>query len=405
MVLFIIISISTLLFSAYLIYYTYQIGSFSGATTVHGRIIDVSGDPIDNVLVTQDESETLSDIDGYWTLEGVDEGLITIRCYKRGFVPYETEWLAYPDEKRWVGDSPDDSPNNLSVYGDIELRREMTYISMDGELDGSLGIDLDLDPGLNLSGKTVRLTDGSDGESKSLQLDNGENTFTVREDGYFEVGLEDSANRVTGYHPLTGSIDITDSFEMMISTNSSIEWLSLNNFLNINLNYSFFPGSYDISLISDHYNHTVTINSEDPDGGAGSMGRNISLPPGIYEVEITGLEIRDIGFVNITMIEGENFLLNYDLDEGDVLVGYSQRSTNINYIYAIFYLIMAGAMIYGAIRITNEESTWAPLIILAFLGFFTRGPIDIYIFNINGVLSFILLILIIYIRRDMIKRK
>ncbi|MGA1822833.1 MAG: carboxypeptidase-like regulatory domain-containing protein [Thermoplasmatota archaeon] len=405
MILFIVISISTLLFSGYLIYYTYQVGTFSGTTTVHGRIVDVNGDPLEGVMVVQDDMTTVTDSGGYWVLEGVDEGLITIRCYKEGYVPYRTEWLAYPDEERWIGSSESDSPNNLSVYSDIELRKEITYIDMDDGEEGSLEVFLTVDPVMNVTGRTLRLTDGVNGEVEPHRLDDGVNRFTIETDGFFSIGVDGNNTSLTGYHPLEGTIDITASFREMVLINESVTWEPSDAYLNINLNHSFDPGSINISIRSGRYNTSIVLDAGLDNGETGAASRNITIPPGTYSVEITGIDIRDIGFENITMVEGEVLPLKYDLLEGDVLVGYSQRSTDINYIYALFYIIMAGAMIYGSIRVRKEESSWAPLIILAFLGFFTRGPIDLYIFNINGILSLALLILIIYIRRDIIKKK
>jgi len=212
--LFFLLGLSTLVFGAFIFYVTYELDSLEGRTILTGTVRDTDEIPLEGVNVRCGDRETTSDIDGRWTLHGIDEGLITVEFYKGGFVRFTMKWLAYP-----LADIEDDiekSANNISYsleesgLDDIMLKRELEEHEVEVYSNSSLPVRIDASfPGLSWPDE-LYYSNGT-GEMSSVSLNGKPVMINITGSGSFKVSFQENGPFVTGFHPVTGTISIPAS--------------------------------------------------------------------------------------------------------------------------------------------------------------------------------------------------
>ncbi|MGA1873809.1 MAG: hypothetical protein ACMUHY_09070, partial [Thermoplasmatota archaeon] len=63
------------------------------------------------------------------------------------------------------------------------------------------------------------------------------------------------------------------------------------------------------------------------------------------------------------------------------------------------YMVISLVLFFGGYYM-KKGGSWAVLLILAFVGFLSKGMIDLIIFNINSVLAIILVVVLFSIRSE-----
>ena len=396
------ISIFTLIFSGYLIYTTYQVMEFEGQTQISGRVVDSDGNPIVNVIVQQGSHETRTDDNGYWQMENADQGEIEVIFFKRGYHVARWEWVSFPIEDKWRKIKEEGSPNNLSAGGDIELTKELTWIDVEHGKSGNYStLTFEIDDVNKLPSSELIIEGGV--FSEEITIRNGTNLIEVPTKE-ITISLKGGDTHFNFYHPLGANLLIEEPLKEIIEKNSSFYWDPPASKFTLILDNYTVSETVDI-LFEERFTNKSMVDEIEPVEGSQEVRKTFEIPPGEYNVTVFGREIRDKGITNLTLRSDENFETNLDIDESGVILENTERELWWNYIYSAFYLAVAALCVYGGFRIRKEESSWAVLLIISFLAFFTFGPFDLVIVNINQLLAVVLVLLVFYIRRESMNKR
>jgi hypothetical protein len=328
-------------------------------------------------------------------LEGVPEGLVTLEFYKPGYVVYSLKWLAYPLDDF---DDIKESPNNISYSfteggsSDIQLQREIEQIMIDEYQNGTLTLSFVKDGSGALNISELFISNGKD-DLSAVSIDHADPSIEVIGDGSFKVGLNEEGPFLTGFHPVGYEIDITAEIIELAGSLDDVVWSGNSSNLQITVMNEEPYGKLQFRLIDNITGDLVGTYPYHDQSGIG-----FGIAPGIYDVEITGRELRDRFLRSIILNESEQRYLTVTLEEGDVDEDLD-LSIKGNYIVAVAYLGIALVMFFGAIYLRRGGS-WAVLLILAFVGFLSRGLIDLYIININQLLAIALIVVLFSIRSE-----
>jgi hypothetical protein len=152
----VICAVLCILFGAELILITSEISSFSGSTDIVGKVVDSGSEPLSNVSVRNRGISVFTDDLGIFDLKGVPQGKVEIELYLEGYVGLRIGLIAYPDEKRWIGD--EGAPNDLRddpfvLYDEIEWENAieadgstLEHIWNPSSLNSSITVNLDNRP-------------------------------------------------------------------------------------------------------------------------------------------------------------------------------------------------------------------------------------------------------------------
>ncbi|MFW3146149.1 MAG: carboxypeptidase-like regulatory domain-containing protein [Thermoplasmatota archaeon] len=392
LVLFFLLGTSTLLFSAFVLFNTYRIESYDGKTMVMGRVVDSDDEPLKDVMVTSGDIDVLTDNDGYFVLRNVDEGLIGLILFKPGFVRTEINWVAYPLSE--IDNEIEGSANDISDSFDIELKREMEQKDLEPYSNGTLTLEIYAEPGSYLDGLLLDIN------NKRTTLKPGVNLIEVEGNGSFNIVLSNETEGWTlpnlkGFHPVGSKVNITNAIPEDPSPNMYSP-ITLEN------------GTINLTLSTDHFYHNVHFNLVSLSGTLTtekimdideSSLIGIEIPPGVYSLEVTGESIRDRTYRWIVLNESQEKELEIELVKASTEKIY-KLSMKENYFVAGVY-ILAALLIFGGGILLRRNGPWGWIVGAALLGFITQGFFAFLIFNINHLITIILVVVLFYIRSDL----
>ncbi|MGA1820426.1 MAG: carboxypeptidase-like regulatory domain-containing protein [Thermoplasmatota archaeon] len=395
--LFFLLGLSTLVFGAFVFYVTYELDSLDGRTVLTGMVLDTDEVPLQGVTVRCGDREASSGTDGKWSLNGVDEGLVTVEFYKDGFVRFTLKWLAYPLSD--LGDDIEESANNISYslkesgLDDIMLKREMEMNEVSTYSNGTLSVRVDASF-RGLSGASELFYSNGTGEMGSIALNAEPVVMEVRGNGNFRVSLIENGPFVSGFHPVSGEIDITSEMMGLVSKNESVVWEGQDGGLNISM--SAYEDRHPVSIV---IHNRISDEVVDTRNLASPSDARFVLPPGVYSMKVHSRAYRDMVWQDIVIEEGSVVKLDVYLPEADVEAEFDDLSVKANYTLAVSYMVISLVLFFGGYYM-KKGGSWAVLLILAFVGFLSKGLIDLYIFNINSLIAIILVIVLFSIRSE-----
>jgi hypothetical protein len=393
--LFFLLGLSTLVFGAFVFYMTYELDNLDGRTVLVGNVLDSKDQPLEGVHIICEDRETVTDWNGEWILNGIPEGLVTLEFYKPGYVVYTLKWLAYPMDDF---DDIKESPNNISYSfkeggsSDLQLKREMELIEIDDYQNGTLTLKFERDGSEVLNVTELFISNGQD-PVLSVPVTGIDPTLEVAGDGSFLVGFVEDGPFLTGFHPAGFEIDITQELLTLSISGNDVEWGGGIGSIVVEISYPDPTGQVRAVLINNLTSEIIDYSTtNDP------STITFTTIPGVYNLELTGREIRDTQLGSIIINDSKQRVLDTTLKEGDV-DDELDLSIKGNYIVSVAYLGIALVMFFGAIYLKRGGS-WAVLLILAFVGFLSRGLIDLYIININQLLAIALIVVLFSIRSE-----
>ncbi|MBN1539706.1 MAG: carboxypeptidase regulatory-like domain-containing protein [Candidatus Thermoplasmatota archaeon] len=397
MTLFFLLGLSTLLFGAFILYITYDLESLDGRTVLTGEVKDTDDMPIEGVEIRCDDRETLSDADGQWTLKGVPEGLVTVDLYHPGYVRLSIKWLAYPlsDLEEGVDNSSNDLTYSLERSGDdgIVLKREMEIIERSFYTDGDLTLSVNLSA-MEPGDFTEIFYSNATKDLRTQPLGQGITRLVVSGNGSFRIGLENEGPFLYGFHPVPGEIDVTDALMEMIASGRDLQWSGLTGILNVSLQTTEEKHGSRV-IIRDNLTGNILVRRE-LELPAGAV---FSLPSGVYVIEVTSRFYRDVQLTGVVVPEGSRNDIQVDMEEADTESLLKELSVKGNFTIAVSYILISVVLFFGGYCL-KKGGSWAVLLILAFVGFLSRGPIDLFIFNINSLLAIVLVVVLFSMRGD-----
>lgn len=395
--LFFLLGLSTLLFGAIVLYMTYDLDSLNGRTVLTGDVRDTNDLPIEGAEIRCDDRKTLSDEYGRWTLNGVPEGLVTVDIYHPGYVRLSIKWLAYPLSE--MKDGMNKSPNNLtysleqSADDGIVLKREMEVLENSFYAEGDLTLSVDrsaLGPGDLME---IFYSNGTQ-DPIAQPLGEGITRMVVSGNGSFRMSFDPDGPFLSGFHPVPGEINVTDALEKMIASGRDLEW-------------SGIPGILNISMETSEEKHGSKITIRNNLTGEVLVSRDLdhpedvtfTMPPGVYLMEVTSRFYRDILVTGVVVSEGSREEIMVDLEKADTESLLKDLSVKGNFTVAVSYMLISLVLFFGGYYL-KKGGSWAVLLILAFVGFLSRGPIDLFIFNINSFLAIALVVVLFSMRGE-----
>ncbi len=396
--LFFLLGLSTLMFGSFLLYQTFQVDQWDGRSVVLGVVLDSEGQPLEDVIVISGSRETNTTTNGSWELNGVKEGIIKIEFYKPGYVISTLKWLVYPMEQ--LGDDIEKSANNISNSYKIELMKEIEEISLDKPINGTLILDLDNYDPIFINRSNIFVGNNISNLEKQT-LSGTYYELLVEGNGTFIISFSMGGPYLRGYHPVNSSIDITDGIRELIDTGKDTKWRSFNGMISLSIIWNDeIPSVYTYEIIERRTNESILqeqITDTEKD-------LEIAINAGCYKIDITGREIRDKTLKWIIVNENGTANVSVTIEKGDVDESLEDHTVKGNYTLSISYLLMAIILFFGGFYM-KKNGSWGVLLILAFIGFLSRGFIPIMGININTILSLILVILLFYIRAEYNKNR
>lgn len=395
--LFFLLGLSTLVFGAFIFYVTYQLDSLDGRTVLMGIVQDTDEFPLEGVQVKCGDRDTVTDDDGKWTLNGVDEGLVTIEFYKEGFVRYTLKWLAYPLDD--LGDDRENSANNISYslkeskMDDIMLKKELEEYEVSTYTNSTLSVRVDVSF-RGLSWASDLFYSNGTGEMSSIALNAEPVIVAVQGNGNFKVSFLEDGPFVTGFHPVHGDIDITGAMTELVSSNMDVLWEGDKGGLNLTI--SSFEEHHGVKLVVFD---KMKEREQDSRELASPTDVRFVLPPGVYSLKVYSRAYRDMVLEDIVIEEGSTESIDVFLLEADVEKDLENLSVKANYTLAVSYMVISLVLFFGGLYL-KKGGSWAVLLILAFVGFLSKGLIDLYIFNINSLIAIILVIVLFSLRSE-----
>ncbi|MBN1389891.1 MAG: carboxypeptidase regulatory-like domain-containing protein [Candidatus Thermoplasmatota archaeon] len=395
--LFFLLGLSTLVFGAFIFYVTFDLDSMDGRTILTGEVKDTDDEPLEGVHVICQDRETFSDENGQWTLNGVPEGLVNVDLFDPGYVRLSIKWLAYPFEE--VKDDLGKSANNLSYSfeqsGDegIILKREMVEYDLDHYSIGNLTINVGASIS-DLGTFTEILFSNGTKELRSQPISAGITTMIVSGIGSFKLGFDEQGPFLTGFHPVPGEIDVTTALKDMIIHDQDREWSGRNGILNV-------------TMVTEDEIHDLNIMIKDFFTGMSVSQRVLGSPidsvfilaPGVYTIEVTSRSYVDSLWSAVVMGEGSTEEMEIQLFMADTETRLDDLSVKGNFTIAVSYMAISLVLFFGGYY-TKKDGSWAVLLILAFVGFLSRGLIDLFIFNINSLIAIVLVVILFTMRGE-----
>ena len=391
------LGLSTMAFSLTIGYYTYQIDTFSGETSIVGTVIDSSGMPLEGVKVESDGIINNSDENGFWKLVGVKEGKINVDFYLPGYIKSRYNWIAYP--MSWIkNETLNGSSNDLSDGEEIILYRETDWEDIDVIDD----VCFDIHIWLNLSNVNAlgNLSISNEtGEWNGESISEGENTYRIKGGGAFSIRSFLVPGVIHGFNTVNDSLNLTDEIIKLIAAEGKVlpgeGKLTIGFGDDLNETEAVVISCYDINLGS-YFNRTIPSDE---------IGNNLTLDltAGSYNVSISGESFIDRGFSRIDINEGIYEYIEVNITKAQVNIFLEELSVRANYMVMVYYIVLSMFLLYG-IYIAGKGTSWMGFVLLSFISFLSRGIPTIGPINFNIILATVLVMVAFIMRSDFLTR-
>jgi membrane protein implicated in regulation of membrane protease activity len=395
LVLFVLLSISSLVFGGYVAVRNYQLDTDNGTTKLTGLVEDSAGDPLSDVSLRSGDSQASTDENGIFLLEGVDVGIVIIDIYKPGYVPVELTWLAYPESD--IDGDLDNSPNNISTERELVLLREIEdrYPS-DNPSNGTNELLIDPMTWHGLVGTEIIYGNGSEGGSRHT-ITNGSNNLDLAGDGTVKIS-------VLGYNR-------TSIWKQVPGKSLNITWMVLSALGMEDIQY---PDRTEFKFTFEDFDEVASFEIEivDPLGeryiierSASDWMKNgsIEVYPGRISVILTGSEVRDLNYMDVLVPEDGTGSLSIEISEAGTDKILEGMDLGWNYLLAGTYLVFSLVFVLG-VYLVMKGKRWTLPFAIALLGFLVRG-LFIGPLNLNIVFATVIVIILFTSRDEFAKRE
>jgi hypothetical protein len=395
LILFAILSISTFAYGGYVIYRNHYLSTYEGTTDLTGMVVYSDDRPVEGAVVRSDGFETETDSEGKFNLEDVDVGIVDLEIYKKGYIPLEIRWLAYPRDE--VENDFEDSPNNISIERRIELLLEKEEIVRE-ELPENGTFSLMVNPSENseLLGKNFHFgLLGGDTFNETVSPER--KSYDLEGNGTFFIEVPGTGERIVWKNLPGSETNITPVLEKMYGFGDDPETEKFR--LDIVLSEPLNPSRFELEVI-DPLEGSVIF-----EGEFEKPVENISfhVNPGLGSIILTGRDIRDRKYSNILINStGEN---SYEIEVIEAEPERMLEDLDLSWNYTIGGVYLALSIIFIAgIYLTLKGTKWTYILVIALAGFLVRG---LYIgpVPLNLIISLILVMIIIFSKEDIDRRK
>lgn len=397
LVLFFLLGTSSLLTGSIVLYRTYELDNYDGSSAIMGRIVDVDNEPVQGAEVSWKDISVETDEDGSWILSPVDEGLVKISIRKDGYVFTTIKWLVYPMQE--IGDSLEGSPNDISASFDIELLYELNNKEVSPLREGKLELQVYVDGQSDLREKIIEI--GPDMQS-NITLEEGLNTIEVNGNGSFYLTFREFTSlspipALTGAYPPDNRINLTSELEGLYDYKVDYPYSPDNASLKINWNDDLDQEcTINVVSLQGDWKKSLAVTPSIDDV------YYLPLPAGIYRISITGDDFLDTSYAWIELNISETKDLEVKVSTNkETLLDYTFEP---NYSIAITYMVL-GILIYLGGYLFRKRISWGLVLVTVFLGFLTWGMYINFILNINHILTLILIVFMIRLRKEYNERR
>lgn len=396
LILFLLLTVSSLSYAGYIAYRTYQIDSDDGKTILTGIVKRSDGDPIGNVEVTLGDMIIFTDVNGRFTLDGIDSGMVEIEFYKAGYVPLELNYLAYPYDE--VKDDLEDSPNNISSEQDLVLLYEMEVLYPFQKIEnGTVEIKFESTADGILSGRHLLYSNGTLPFS-NVSIGTGIQTISIDGNGTILFGLVDGERIITWKQVPGRTVDITSELMALASGSESIN--DSVGRLSIVLDDKGFEGEVELTIIDPLFGEDARSIILD---GSGEHLIDLDVNPGSVIVRITGRGVRDREYRDIPTNDTITKELSIEVVKANPDTLLEGLDLTANYYLAAGYGVFSLIFILGA-YLVKKGKRWAIPFIIALLGFVTNG-FPWVPFHVNMLIASFVIIMIFISREDFAARE